>query len=90
LCHRARKQHDQALQREHHVAAEAGDLEGQFGAALVERAEQQRREHDAHRMVAPDQRHGDAGKTRAGDELEQQPAMHTGHFVDTDQAGERP
>jgi hypothetical protein len=53
--HGAGKQHDQPLQRDHHVAAEAGDLERQLGAALVQRAEQQRRQHDAHRVVAPDQ-----------------------------------
>ena len=46
----------QALQREHHVAADAGHLEAQLGAALVQRAEQQRRQQHAQRVVAADQR----------------------------------
>ncbi len=85
LCHRAGEQHDQPLQGEHHVAAEAGDLERELRAALVERAEQQRRQHDAHRVVAPDQRHRDAREAGADDVVEQQPAMHAGDFVDADQ-----
>ena len=89
LRHRAREQHDQPLQREHHVAAEAGDLERQLGAALVQRAEQQRRQHDAHRVVAPDQRHRDAGEARADHVVEQQAAVHAGDLVDAHQPGQR-
>ncbi len=46
------------------------DLEGEFGAALLQRAEQQRRQHDADRMAAPHQGDGDAGEAVAGREVE--------------------
>jgi hypothetical protein len=86
--HRPREQHDQPLQHEHHVAAEAVDLEGQLAAALVQRAEQQRRQHDAAGVVAADQADGDAGKTRAGHEVGQQAAVHTGELVHAHQAAQ--
>jgi hypothetical protein len=40
-------------------------------------------------VVAPDQRHRDAGKAGAGDEVGQQPALHAGQLVDAHQPGQR-
>src|SRR6185436_9748082 len=46
---RAGEQDDQTLHRYDHVARDGRDLECELGAALVERAEQNRRQHDADR-----------------------------------------
>ena len=45
-------------------------VEGQLRAALVERAEQDRGQHDAERVVAAHQRHRDADEAVAAGEVE--------------------
>ncbi len=49
-----------------HLARDRLELEVELGAALVERAEQQAGQNDADRVVAPHQRHRDAGEAVAG------------------------
>ena len=61
----------------------------QLVAALVERAEQQRGEQDADRVVAAHQRHGDADEAGIGDIVEHQPILHAHHLVDRHHAGQR-
>ena len=46
-------------------------------------------QHDAQRVVAPDQRHRDAGEAGAADEVEQQPVVHAGDLVHAHQPGQR-
>ena len=72
MLQRAGEQDDQALDDDDHVARDAGHLEGELGAALVEHAEQERGQHDADRMRAAHQRHRDADEAGAGDEVELQ------------------
>ena len=67
----------------------SGIVEGELGAALLQRAEQQRRERDAERMVAAHQGHGDAGKAVAGREIEHDAVMHAHQLVDADEARQR-
>ena len=51
-------------------------------AALIERAEQERRQDDADRMVAAHQRHGDAGEAEAAGEVQDQPMLHAQDLVE--------
>src|SRR5687767_1254363 len=67
---RAREQDDEALHRDDHVARDGRNLERQLRAALIERAEQDRRQHDADRMIAPHQRHRDPSEASAGYEIQ--------------------
>ena len=75
VLERAGEQDDQALDHDDHVAGDRRLLEGEIGAALIERAEQERGEHDADGMRAPHQRHRDADEAVAGGEFEQQPVL---------------
>src|SRR5260221_5446623 len=86
--HGAGEEDDESLHGDHHVAGEARQLEGDLCPALEERAEEHAREHDAHRMAAAHQGHGDAGEARAADEVEQQLAVDPGDLIHADQAGE--
>src|ERR1700678_2682763 len=52
VLQRAGKQHDEALDDDDHVPADLRLVECEFGAALVEHADQDRGENDAHRMCA--------------------------------------
>src|SRR5262245_58846045 len=80
---------DQALHRHDHVAVDGGNLEREFGAALIERAEQKSRELDADRMIAPHQRHRDAGETGAGDEIQQHVVVVADDLVERDAGRQR-
>ena len=66
-----------------------GDLEGELGAALLQGAEQQRRQHDAQRMVAAHQGDGDAGEAVARREVEHDAMVHAHQLVDADEARQR-
>ena len=80
---------DQPLDDHDHVAGELRHVEGELGAALVERAEQDRRQHDADRMDAAHQRHGDADEAGAAEEVEQQTMLHAHDLVERHQARQR-
>src|SRR3990167_597106 len=67
---RPREQDDEALDHHHHLARDGRDLEGQLGAALLQRPEQQGGQHDAQRAVAPHQGDGDAGEAVARRKIE--------------------
>ena len=69
--------------------ADVGHLEGELGAALVEHAEEDRRQHDAGRMRAAHQRHGDADEAGAGDEVERDVVLVAHDRVQRHHAGER-
>ena len=86
VLQRAGEQDHQALDHHDHLAGDGRDLEGELGAALVQRAEQQRRQHDADRMVAAHQRHGDAGEAVARREVEHDAMVHAHQLVDADEA----
>ena len=58
-------------------------------AALVENAEQDRREHDADRVRPAHQRDRDADEAEAADEVEDQAVLVAQQDVDRDAAGER-
>ena len=64
-------------------------VEGELGAALVERAEQERRQHDAHGVVAAHQRDRDADEAGAGREVQDQAVLHAHDLVEATQPGER-
>ena len=75
------------LKDDHHVAGHVGHVEGDLGAALIEHAEEQRREQDTHRVVAAHQCHRDADEAVARRELEQKPVVDADDLVDADEAG---
>ena len=87
VLQRAGEQDHQSLEHDHHVAGHVGHVEGQFRAALVEHAEEQRGEQDAHRVVAAHQRHRDADEAVARRELQQQPVVDADDLVHADEAG---
>ena len=89
IFERTHEQDDQALDHHDHVAGDLRLGEGEFGAALVEQAEQQGGQHDADRMRAAHQRHGDADEAGAADEVEHQAVLHAQDLVHRHQAGER-
>ena len=62
---------------------------GELCAALIEHAEQDRRENDADRMGAAHQRDRDADEAEAGDEFEDEPVLLAEDHVDRQAAGER-
>ena len=68
IFERTHEQDHQALDHHDHVAVDLRLGEGQFGAALVEQAEQHGGQHDADGMRAAHQRHGDADEAGAADE----------------------
>ena len=53
VLHGAGEEDDQTLDHDHHVAGDLRLLEGEFRAALIERAEQERGKADADRMERP-------------------------------------
>ena len=85
----AREQDDDAADHHHHVAGDGRLLEGKLRAALVEDAEQQRRQDDADRMRAPHEGHRDADEAVAGREFEQQAVLVAHEFVDREPARQR-
>ena len=90
MCSSAPGEQDhQALDHHDDVAAERRHVERQLGAALVERAEQERGQDDAERMVAAHQRHGDADEAEAAGEVEGQAVLRAHDHVERDQPGER-
>ena len=89
VLERAGEQHHQALDDDDHVAADLRLVERELGAALVEHAEQDRREHDADRMRAAHQRDRDADEAEAGGEFEDQPMLLAEDHVGRHAAGER-
>ena len=89
MFERAGEQHDEALNDDDHVAADLRLVERELGAALIEHAEQDRREHDADGMGAPHQRNSDADEAEAGGEFEDQPVLLAEDDVDRQAAGER-
>ena len=86
---RAGEQDDDAADHHDHVAGDGGLLEGEFRAALIENAEQQRGQHDADRMRAPHERHGDADEAVAGGEFEQEAVLIAHELVDREAARKR-
>ncbi len=64
-------------------------VERQLRAALIERAEQQRGQHDAERVIAAHQRDGNADEAEAAGEVEGQAVLIAHDDVERDQAGER-
>ena len=64
-------------------------LEGEFRAALVEDAEQERGKDDADRMRASHEGDGDPDEAVAGRELEEQAVLVAHELVDREAAGER-
>ena len=89
VLQRAGEQDDQPLDDDDHVARDVRHLEGELGAALVEHAEQDRRGHDAGRMRAAHQRHGDADEAGAGDEIERHVVLVAHDRVERHHAGQR-
>ena len=89
VLERAGEQDHQPLDHHHQVAAECRHVERQLGAALIERAEQQRGEDDADRVASPHQRDGDADEAEAAGEVEGQAVLRAQHHVQRDEAGER-
>ena len=89
VLERAREQDHEALDHHHDVAAERRHVEGQLRAALVQRAEQERRQDDADRMVAAHQRHRDADEAEAAGEVEGQAVLRAHDHVERDEAGQR-
>ena len=89
VLERACEQDHQTLDHHDDVAAQRRHVERQLGAALVERAEQQRGQDDAERMVAAHQRHRDADEAEAAGEVQGQPVLGAHDHVERDQAGER-
>ena len=75
VLERAGEQDHQPLDHHDQVAAERRHVERQLGAALIERAEQQRGEDDADRVVAPHQRDRDADEAEAAGEVEGQAVL---------------
>ncbi len=63
-----------------------GNLEGELGAALLQGAEQQGRQHDADGMAAAHQGDGDAGEAVARREVEHDALVHAHQLVDADEA----
>jgi len=59
-----------------HVAGNSRHVKGQRRTALVQGAEQHRREDNADRMTAPEQRDGDPGEARSGGEEAVEPPHH--------------
>src|SRR5579883_2368559 len=84
VLERAAEQHSEALHHDHDVPRHLRQLEAEFRAALVERAEEQGGEADAERMIAPHQRDGDAHESVARGEIEQQPVLRAHELVDLD------
>ena len=89
MLQRAGEEDDQALDDDDHVARDRRHVEGELGAALVEHAEEERREHDADRMRAAHQRHRDADEAGALHELDLQPLLVAHDRVQRHHAGER-
>ena len=89
ILERAAEQDHQALDHHHHLPGDLRNVEGQLRAALIERAEQQRRQHHAERMIAAHQRHGDADEADAAGEALQQIVMHAQDVVEADEARQR-
>ena len=83
------EQDHQALDHHDHVAVDLRLGEGEFRAALVEQAEQHGGQHDAHRMGAAHERHGDADEARAADEIQHQAVLHAEDLVHRHQPGQR-
>ena len=86
MLERAREQDHQALDHHHEVAAERRHVERQLRAALIERAEQERREDDADRVVAAHQRDRDADEAEAAGEVEGQAVLRAHDHVERDEA----
>ena len=89
MFERAGEQHDEALDDDDHVAADLRLVEGEFGAALIEHAEQDRRQNDADRMRAAHQRHRDADEAEAAGKFEDQPMLLAEDDIDREAAGQR-
>src|SRR6056297_493513 len=82
VVERAGEQDHEGLYDDDHLAADGGHLELKLRAALVERAEQECGEHDAHGMGPAHQRHGDADEARPFGEVEDEALGLAHHDVD--------
>src|SRR6185436_19077821 len=82
---RAADENDEPLDHHDHVPRQLGHVEGQFGAALVQGAEQHGGQYDPCRVVAPHQRDRDADVARAADEVEEQPVLDARDLVQAHQ-----
>ena len=89
VLERAGEEDDQRLDHHDHVAADLRHLEGELGAALVEDAEQDRRQHHADRVRAAHQRHRDADEAGAADIVEHQPVLEAHDDVQRHHPGHR-
>src|SRR6478735_3409605 len=76
------EQNDDAADDDDHVTGDCRLLEGEFCAALVENAEEERRQHNAGGMRTSHQRHGDPDEAIAGSELEQKAMLIAHQLVD--------
>jgi hypothetical protein len=89
VFHGPGEQDYETLDDDDHVAADVGHCEGDFRAALIEHAEQDCGQHDAERMRAAHQRHGDADEAGAGHEIELHAPLRAHDGVQRHQAGQR-
>ena len=85
----AGEQDHEALDHHDHLPVDRREVERQFGAALVERSEQQGRQDDADGMVAAHQGDRDADEADAAGEAQDQAVMDAQHLVQPDEGGER-
>src|SRR6516162_2608897 len=86
---RAGEQDHQPLDHRDHVAADGGNLEGEFRPTLGEDSEQDAGEHDADGVAAAHERDGDAAEAITGVEVQQQAMVHAHDLVDAHQPGKR-
>src|SRR6266478_1580811 len=86
----ATDENDQPLDDHDHVAREVRHVERQLGPALIEGAEQDRRQPDPQRMIASHQRHRDADVPGAAGKVEEQAMLDPHDLVEAHEPGERP
>src|SRR5258705_7071591 len=80
---------DQPLDDHHHVARELRHVERELRAALIERAEQDRGDHDADGMVAAHQAHRDPDVAGTAGEIQEQPMLYAHELGQAHEAGQR-
>ena len=87
VLERAGEEDDQRLDDDDHLAADLRHLEGELGPALVEDAEEDRRQHHADRVRAAHERDGDADEAGAADVVEHQAVLEAHDDVQRHHAG---
>src|SRR3984957_2899518 len=87
VLERAGEQHDQALDHDNHVAADLGHIDREGLAALIEDAEQDRGEDDAHGMRAPHESNRNADEAEPANEFEDQAMLVAQDDVGRNTAG---